>query len=144
MKGSVPEFHTGCVRCEVILGWTERLSMGSRLALVVAAAVIFAPGWYGQEAPQHPRSSDLAARVLAPTVDEGAMREAAADLKHQLSSRQGKRSRPSLPSPAIVALGLGAIALVIFWGVACHRQQLPLRFRLRHRFSRAPPLLQPA
>jgi hypothetical protein len=117
--------------------------MRSRLGLLIAIAVVFAPGWYGQEAPQHHRGSDLAARVLAPTVDEGAMREAAADLKHQLSSRQGKRSRPSLPSAAIVALGLGAIALVIFWGVARYRQQL-LRFRLRHGFSRAPPLLQPA
>jgi hypothetical protein len=118
--------------------------MRSRLALVVAASVIFAPGWYGQEAPQHPRDRDLAARVLAPTVDEGAMREAAADLKHQLGSRQGKRWGPSLPSAAIVAIGLGAIALVIFWGVACHRQQLPFPLRLRHRFSRAPPLLQHA
>jgi hypothetical protein len=118
--------------------------MRSRLALLIAAAAVFAPGWYGQEAPQHPGGSDLAARVLAPTVDEGAIREAAADLKHQLSSRQGKRSRPSLTSAAIVAMGLGAIALVIFWGVTCHRQQRALRFRLRHRFSRAPPLLQPA
>jgi hypothetical protein len=118
--------------------------MRSRFALLVATAVVFAPGWYGQEAPQHRWGGDLAARVLAPTVDEGAMREAAADLKHQLSSRQGKRWRPSLPSAAIVALGLGAISLVIFWGVACHRQQPPLRLRLRHRFSRAPPLLQHA
>jgi hypothetical protein len=116
--------------------------MRPRFALLIATAVVFAPGWYGQEAPQDPRGSDLAARVLAPTVDEGTMREAAADLKHQLSSRQGKRWRPTLPSAAIAALGLGAIALAVFWGVACHRQQLPLRFQLRHRFSRAPPLLQ--
>ena len=118
--------------------------MRSRFALLVAIAVVFAPGWYGQEAPQHPRGSDLAARVLAPTVDEGAMREAAGGLKDQVSSRHGKRWRPSLTSAAIVAFGPGAIALVIFWGASRHRQQLPCRFRLRHRFSRAPPLLQPA
>jgi hypothetical protein len=118
--------------------------MRSRFAPLIAAAVVFAPGWYGQEAPQYPRGSDLAARVLAPTVDEGAMREAAADLEHQLNSRQGQRWRPSLTSAAIVAFGQGAIALVILWGVACYREQLPLRFHLRHRFSRAPPCLQPA
>ena len=118
--------------------------MRSRFALLIATAVVFAPGWYGQEVPQHPRGSDLAARVLAPTVDEGAIREAAADLKHQLGSRQGKRWRPSPPSAAIVALGLGAVALVIFWGVPRYRQGLFLRLRLRHRFSRAPPRFQPA
>jgi hypothetical protein len=118
--------------------------MRSRFALLVATALVFASGWYEQEAPQPPRGSHLAARVLAPTVDEGTMREAAADLKLELSSRQGKRWRPSLPFAAIVALGLGAIALAIFWGVASYRQQLPFLFRLRHPFSRAPPFLQPA
>ena len=116
--------------------------MRSRLALLIATAVVFAPGWSGQEAPQHPRGSDLAARVLAPTVDEGAIREVGADPKHQV--RQSKRWRASLTSAAIAAFGLGAIALLIFWAVACHRESQPPRLRLRHRFSRAPPRLQPA
>jgi hypothetical protein len=118
--------------------------MRSRFALLIATAVVFAPGWYGQEAPEHPRGSDLAARVLAPTVDEGAIREIGADPKHQLSTRQSKRWRPSLSSAAIAAFGLGAIALLIFWAVACHRESQPPRLRLRHRLSRAPPRLQPA
>jgi hypothetical protein len=118
--------------------------MRSRFALLIAAAVVFAPGWYGREAPQHPRGSDLAARVLAPTVDEGAIREVAADSKHQLSTRQSKRWRPSLTTAAIAAFGLGAIALVILWAVACHRESQPPRLRLCHRLSRAPPRLQPA
>jgi len=119
--------------------------MGSRLAVLVSVAVIFAPGSYGQEAPQqHPSGSDLAARVLAPTGDERAIREAPADLKQELGSRQDKRWRPSQTSVAIVAFGMGAIALVILWSIASHREHLPLHFPLRHRFSRAPPRLQPA
>jgi hypothetical protein len=118
--------------------------MRSRFALLIATAVVFAPGWYGQEAPQHPRGGDLAARILAPTVDEGAIREVGSDPKHQLSTRQSKRWRPSLTSAAIAAFGLGAIALANFWAVACHRESQPPRLRLRLRLSRAPPRLQPA
>lgn len=118
--------------------------MRSRFALLIATAVVFAPGWYRQGVPQHPRGSDLVARVLAPTVDEGAMREAAADPKHQLSSRQGKRWRPSFTFVAIVVFGLGTIALLIYWAVASHREPLAPLYRLRYRFSRAPPRLQSA
>jgi hypothetical protein len=118
--------------------------MRSRFALLIATAVVFAPGWYGPETPQHPRGSDLAARVLAPTVDEGTIREVAADLKHQLRTRQSKRWHPSLTSAAIAACRLGAISLGTLWAAADHRESLPPRLRLRHRPSRAPPLLQPA
>jgi len=118
--------------------------MRSRFALLIATAVVFAAGWYGQEAPQHPRGSDLVARVLTPTGDEGAMREAAADPKPQLSSRQGNRWRPNFTFVAIVAFGLGATALSFYWAIACHREPPPPPHRVRYRFSRAPPHLQPA
>lgn len=45
--------------------------MRSRLVLLLAAAVVFAPGWVGgASAARDGSSSDLAARVLAPTFDE--------------------------------------------------------------------------
>ncbi len=118
--------------------------MPSHFALLIAASVVFAPGWYGQEAPQHPRGSDLVARVLAPTVDEGAIREATTDARHQLGVRQAKRWRPSFTVAGVIALGLGAITLALLWAVASHCESLPRLFRFRYRFSRAPPRLQPA
>jgi hypothetical protein len=118
--------------------------MRSRLALLVVAAVIFAPGWDGQQPPEHPRGSDLAARVLAPTVNEGAIREAGADVRHQLSGRQAKRWRPDVAFEAVPTFGVGAITLLILWLVASYPGSLPALIRLRFRFGRAPPRLQPA
>jgi hypothetical protein len=116
--------------------------MRSRLAIVVAAAVIFAPGWYGQAPPQQPHAGDLVARVLAPTLDEAAMRNG--DAKHQLSLRQLKRWRPSFASVPAVALFLGSTALVVYWIVALYRARLFFACRFSNRLSRAPPAIQPA
>ncbi|MDQ3646289.1 MAG: hypothetical protein M3345_05060 [Actinomycetota bacterium] len=45
--------------------------MRSRFVLLLAAAIVFAPGWAGgASAARDGSSSDLAARVLAPTFDE--------------------------------------------------------------------------
>jgi hypothetical protein len=118
--------------------------MRSRFALLVAAAVIFAPGWHGQGPPQRPRGTDLAARVLAPTVDEGALREATADVKHQLGGLQAKRWRPGVTLGALATFGLGVLTLAILWFVAFCSGSLFGLYRLRFRFSRAPPRFQPA
>ena len=118
--------------------------MRSRFALLVAAAVVFAPGWHGQDPPQHPRGSELAARVLAPTVGEGAFREIAADAKHQLGGRQAKRWRPGNTFEFITTFGWGALALVILWVVASYPGPFLGLYRVRFRFSRAPPRLQSA
>jgi hypothetical protein len=118
--------------------------MRSRVAIVIAAAVVFAPGWHGQAAPRHAEGSALVARVLAPTVDEGTLQEAAADVKHQLSGRQLKRWRPNLTFMATIASSVGATALVVFWIVATHRGRLNFSYRFSNRLSRAPPTLQPA
>ena len=117
--------------------------MRSRFALFVAAAVIFAPGWHGQGRPQPLRGSDLAASVLAPTVDEGAIREAAANA-HQLGGRHTKRWRPGITFEAVAAIGVGGVPLAIFWLVALYAAPQVGLYRLRFRFSRAPPRFQPA
>ncbi len=45
--------------------------MRAKLALLAAAAVVFAPGWQASDAvPGRPAGVDLAARILAPTFDE--------------------------------------------------------------------------
>jgi hypothetical protein len=118
--------------------------MRLRVALLVAAAVIFAPGWHGHGRPQNPRASDLAARVLAPTVDDGAIREAAADVRDQLGGRQTKRWRPGITLEAAATFGVGALAFALFWFVASYSGPLIGLYQLRFRFSRAPPRLQPA
>jgi hypothetical protein len=118
--------------------------MRSRIALAVAAAVVFAPGWPGHEAPQPLGESDLAARVLAPTGDVGVIRDAGFDVKHQLSDSHVKRSRPGFTLAAVAALGIGVMALAVLWRVPSHRVLFLRLLLLRFRFSRAPPRLQPA
>lgn len=118
-------------------------SMRTRLALLVAATVVFAPGWQGDGSREPPRGSDLAARLLAPTVDEGAIRDAAADVKHQLDARQAKRG-PNVTSATVAAFSFAATGLVILWVLAsCRRRFSPLP-ALHAPLSRAPPHLQPA
>ncbi|HZJ51783.1 MAG TPA: hypothetical protein VFF07_13290 [Actinomycetota bacterium] len=118
--------------------------MRSRFALFVAAAVIFAPGWHGQDRPQPLRGSDLAASVLAPTVDEGAISEAAANATHQLGGRHTKRWRPDITFETVATIGVGGLPLAIFWLVALYAAPQIGLYRLRFRFSRAPPRFQPA
>lgn len=117
--------------------------MRSRLALLVAAAVVFAPGWQGEGAPDPSTGSDLAARVLAPTVDKGRVRDSLVDVKHQLGLRQTKR-RPGIVSITVTPFALAAIAFLLLWVVSCLPGSLIHLFRPRSRFSRAPPRLQPA
>ena len=117
--------------------------MRSRVAILIAAAVVFAPGWHRQAAPRHVEGGALVARVLAPTVDEG-LQEAATDVKHQLGVRQLKRWHPSLTSVGTFGASVAATALVVLWIVATHRGRLNFVYRFSKRLSRAPPRLQPA
>jgi hypothetical protein len=118
--------------------------MRSRFALLIATAVVFAPGWYGGETPQHPRGSDLAARVLAPTVDEGAVREAVADVMRQVGGQQARIRRPDRTFEFDTSLGFGALATLILW-IADTSSGPPFGLnRLRSRFDRAPPCLRSA
>jgi hypothetical protein len=113
-----------------------------RLALLVAAALIFAPYQSGGETSKSSRGADLAARVLAPTFDEGAIRGATQDFNHQLTSRRATRlnTEPSLVRPAGV-LSVG-IALSVLWLLSLEQIRALHRFRYASRLSRGPPLLQ--
>jgi hypothetical protein len=122
----------------------ERSFMRSRFALFIAAAIVFAPGWHGQDPPQPLRGSDLAASVLAPTVDEGAVSETSKDAKAQLGGRHTKRWRKGITFEAVASIGVGGLAPGIFWLITSHFRPLLGLHRLRFRFSRAPPRLLPA
>jgi hypothetical protein len=125
--------------------WPRRkVLMRSRVAILIAAAVVFAPGWHRQAAPRHVEGSALVARVLAPTVDEGTLQEAATNVKHQLGVRQLKRWDPSLTSVGTFGASVAATALVVLWIIATHRGRLNFVYRFSKRLSRAPPRLQPA
>jgi hypothetical protein len=118
--------------------------MRSRFSLLIAAAVVFAPGWHGPEAPQRPRGSDLVARVLAPTVEEGAVREAVADVMRQLGDQQARIRRPGITFESVASLGFGALATLLLW-IADTFSGPPFGLnRLRSRFDRAPPCLRSA
>jgi len=110
----------------------------SRLVLFLVAAVILAPGWYGQGPPQQQRGN-LAARVLAPTVNEGEIRKPAVQQKHQLSGRQAKRWGSDITIKAAATLGLGKVTLVGFGVVGFYSVPVLARYSLLFRFSRAPP-----
>jgi hypothetical protein len=118
--------------------------MRSRFAIVIAAAVVFAPGWYGQTASPPGHAGDIIARVLAPTVGEAAMPKGTTDVKLQLSVRQLKRWPPSFdPLPAMGAT-MGSTALLVLWIVALYPARPVFVYRFSRRLSRAPPRFQPA
>ncbi len=114
--------------------------MRTRLALLVAAAIVFAPGWNGRGRPEPPRGGDLAVRILAPTFDEAQFREVASDLEQHVRSRYANPSRPIATSPSAVGHALGAMALALLWLISLGSEHL-IRLTLPPTgFSRAPPL----
>jgi hypothetical protein len=126
---------------EVALEPHRKVDMRSRLALWVAAAIVFAPGWNGPGQPEPPRGGDLAVRILAPTFDEAQVREVASDIKQQVRGRRyAKPSRPIPMSPGAVGLALGATAFALLSLLSVSRERLIRCIPLRTGFSRAPPL----
>jgi hypothetical protein len=124
------------------LGANGKGLMLPRLALLVAAALIFAPYQSGGETSKPSKGADLAARVLAPAFDEGAIRSATQDFNQQLTSRRLTRLntelllvRPAWP------LRVG-IALSVLWLLTLEQIRALHRFRFASRLSRGPPLLQ--
>jgi len=118
----------------------KRSLMRSRLALFVAAAVVFAPGWYARSEP--PREAGLAERMLAPTGDEAAFTRGAAKIKPQLSGQYVKRIDPGASVAYVAAFMLGTLGLAFLWLIACDRVRSIFRFTCWTRLRRAPPFLQ--
>jgi hypothetical protein len=114
--------------------------MRSRLALLVAAAIVFAPGWNERGRPEPPRGGDLAVRILAPTFDEGQVRGAPWDINQHVRNRYAKPSQPIATFPGAVGLALGATALALLWLISLSGDRLIRCIPLRTGFSRAPPL----
>jgi hypothetical protein len=124
------------------LGANGKGPMLPRLALLVAAALIFAPYQSGGETSNPSGGADLAARVLAPTFDEGAIRRATQDFDHQLTS-QLATSPESGPSLVRLAGDFWLrIALPVLWLLSLEQIQALHRIRNAPKLSRGPPLLQ--
>ena len=117
--------------------------MRSLFALLVAAAVLFTPGWHADGSSGSARRSEVAAIVLTPTTEKGVMRESAGDLWRQAGIRQ-VNGRFNVIFLAIVSFGLTSVAFVLMHIVFSVPIPLVRFFRLRTRFTRAPPLLQAA
>jgi len=115
--------------------------MRLRLALLAAAAVIFAPYPYGPEPSEPSGGADLAARVLAPAVDEGAIRNATPDVNHHLTSRQASRLSSAPSVMGLVRVLQAGVAFSILWLLG--RERIRSRHRLRRSLTlgRGPPLL---
>ncbi len=85
----------------------------TRLAVVVTLAVVFAPGSGGQADAERASSSDVGARMLAPTFDEAA--ERSIGLIHKGSDRAPSRNQkmfswiPSVSAPEPFSLLLPAL-----------------------------------
>ena len=114
--------------------------MRSRLALLVTAAVIFAPGWHEQGHPTPPQADHLAARMLAPTWEKGAIRRGGPEVEHEVKDRYIERLYPIDPPAALLILALSIGGLALLWLVASHRGPTPHRFCHSKGLSRAPPL----
>jgi hypothetical protein len=116
--------------------------MRSRLALLVAAAIIFAPAPYERRQSEPPLGADLALRMLAPTFDEGTLGEAVPEVKRQVRGRHVKRFHPAVTLAGGLALMAGLIGLALLWLIASNSVQVIGLIRLSAGFSRAPPALQ--
>jgi hypothetical protein len=120
----------------------KRRRWAPTFTLLIAAAIVFAPGPRADGSSGAPSGSDLVARVLAPTVDKGALLLRARDADHLLGMRELKRR------PRLVFLAVDAVQAVhtwlLLWVVSTAAASLIESCGRRIRFSRAPPLLQPA
>jgi hypothetical protein len=114
----------------------------SRLALFVVAAVIFAPGWYGRGRPQPAQGADLAARILAPTWDEGTVARTAPEPKQQPRGRYGKRLQQDANVAYLTSFMLGPLGFAFLWLFASGHMRPIVHVGHSSRLSRAPPLLQ--
>lgn len=116
--------------------------MSRRVALVVALAIVFAPGWQAGGASDGRDGEALAARVLAPSFDEGLLRDQAADSKEfdgpadDLARLDVADITPALSPPGLRQTRISATIAVV--------AQATSRLNAGRHGNRAPPLLRPA
>jgi hypothetical protein len=116
--------------------------MKARLALFVALWVVFAPGWHVAEGDVDRATKDLAARVLAPSFDEGAVRDAQpSTFSKDLTGRQSKLPRHAFEAAALLCAALASIGRSHRLRVARSLFSRPAKSLARRRL-RAPPLLR--
>jgi hypothetical protein len=125
------------------LGADGKGLMQLRLPLLISAVVIFAPYQSGGTIfVVAPNRSDLAPRVLAATLDDGAQRPAAQEFGHQLTSpRRATRLNTDAPLVSPIGALLGG-ALSVLWWLSIQQSRVLRRFRYAPRLSRGPPLSQ--
>jgi hypothetical protein len=115
--------------------------MRARLAIFVAAAIVFAPGASSGSGSLQPPAIDVAARMLAPTFDdlEVAAYQAAAYAKK--AQEQGRRHFPALLALAALA---GAFSFINsrFADLLTERIQRQIRRVASSHRDRGPPHLQ--
>lgn len=113
--------------------------MRARLAAVLAAAVVFAPGWGADRPADSVRpSNDVAARILAPTFDEAAETRTAGSTQKRFD-RVGPRSEPSKLLPWQSVSGTPARPLGLILAAATVVAPLQALEGRLPRLGRAPP-----
>lgn len=116
------------------------------LTLLLVAAVVFAPGWpeFHERAEERSDPRDLAARILAPTLDEGAVGQGSVEKLRQGPRGESKR----LPPDVLLAATLAGLLVLFVASRACmlapYRHPGPGSASHSTSTPRAPPLLQPA
>ncbi len=117
--------------------------MPTRPALWLALILVFAPGWQPGGAGASRDGEVLAARVLAPSFDEGLLRSGQTSDSKALHARAHDPPRTDAPpaTPATLFLILGAgLGFAAAAHEPCHRRTALLF--VRHA-DRAPPSLRP-
>jgi hypothetical protein len=110
-----------------------------KLAVFLAVAVVFAPGWGGHQLAGGERpSAEVGARMLAPTFEEATDRGSSVLKRLDRSSPIGKSNKlvwwVTSPTPIIPFLGPLLAALIAIALISATEA-------LRSRSERAPPLL---
>ena len=113
----------------------------SRFVLLIAAAIVFAPGWSGRAAPSHEPGHELAGRVLAPTVDEGTLQ--GPSVKKQVRAGRSETDLVQIGA-AITGFLLAAVALTVLWFLLTALKDPAPVSHIAFSPSRAPPHLQPS
>lgn len=122
-----------------------RFRYAAPLSLFFIAALVFAPGeqWLGREPLADVRGSDIAARVLAPTVDQGLAGEGRFGRAAPSQEREN-RGTGRLWAGALLVATFCLLAPTRFFVIRSAAISSLHRYVRTAERRRGPPLLQPA